>query len=107
MVQVQGSVVDEATRCTHYHLQLDIIAIKFRCCQQYYPCYQCHEESSGHSIKRWVRSELDSQENVILCGECHKELTFDQYSKSGAQCVNCKAHFNPKCALHYDIYFDL
>ena len=30
---VYGSIVDHETRCIHYHTQLDIIAIKFKCCQ--------------------------------------------------------------------------
>ncbi|QBM88432.1 Uncharacterized protein, contains Zn-finger domain of CHY type [Metschnikowia aff. pulcherrima] len=107
MTRVHGAVVDDKTRCAHYHLVLDIIAIKFKCCGRYYPCYQCHEEISGHSIQRWRRDELKSGHKVILCGECKKTLTFDEYSNNGAKCLCCDANFNPKCALHYDLYFDL
>ena len=42
---VAGNVIDSETRCAHYHTELDIIAIKFYCCDTYFPCYQCHEES--------------------------------------------------------------
>ncbi|OBA23021.1 hypothetical protein METBIDRAFT_76142 [Metschnikowia bicuspidata var. bicuspidata NRRL YB-4993] len=107
MPEIYGSIVDDKTRCAHYQLRLDIIALRFRCCDKYYPCYQCHEETSGHEIQRWLRSELDAGKPVVCCGECKAELTFSQYSGGGARCVGCGARFNPKCALHYDIYFDL
>lgn len=102
--KVEGQVVDAYTRCVHYHLTLDIIAIKFKCCGTYFPCYECH---TGHDIQRWPKSELDVGVPVILCGECKGELSFAQYSEGGARCCLCNAAFNPKCALHYDIYFDL
>ncbi|MEI2340752.1 hypothetical protein V8V71_18610, partial [Priestia megaterium] len=39
---VKGDTVDSETRCMHYRTDKDIIAIKFYCCNTYYPCYQCH-----------------------------------------------------------------
>ena len=36
---VAGDVIDSETRCTHYHSELDIIAIKFYCCDTYFPCF--------------------------------------------------------------------
>ena len=59
MLKVYGSLVDNETRCIHYHTFLDIIAIKFKCCEKYYPCYQCHNEHESHNIQRW------SAENFI------------------------------------------
>ena len=55
-MQVYGAVVDEETRCTHYHTEKDIVAIKFKCCDRYYPCYLCHEEYADHPIERWAKS---------------------------------------------------
>ena len=43
-VRVFGKTVDEHTRCEHYATELDIIAIRFACCDRYYPCHHCHSE---------------------------------------------------------------
>ena len=39
-IPVCGVAIDAQTRCAHYHSELDRIAIKFKCCQAYYACYQ-------------------------------------------------------------------
>jgi len=101
--KIYGSVVDSETRCTHYQTEKDIIAIKFKCCNRYYPCYKCHEEHAGHSIERWARHEF--AEHAILCGSCHKELTIHEYMET-TNCPNCQASFNEGCGTHYPIYFD-
>ncbi|EGV61187.1 hypothetical protein CANTEDRAFT_116623 [Yamadazyma tenuis ATCC 10573] len=94
-----GELMDSHTRCVHYHDPQDIIAIKFRCCETYYPCYQCHE-SAGHPIEKY---DMGSSELVVLCGGCQTELTFAEYSP--LVCPTCGGQFNPGCKLHYDIYF--
>lgn len=101
---IKGKTVDEQTRCVHYHSPLDIIAIKFKCCDQYYPCYQCHEEEAGHSAQVWKKEEWGKL--AILCGQCQKELTIHQYMSSGSECLYCKAPFNPNCSRHYHLYFE-
>lgn len=107
MPPVYGQVLDAFTRCSHYHTDLDIVAIRFKCCNKYFPCYQCHDELRNHHTQRWTTSELEKDEPVILCGSCQQQLTFSQYIGGGSRCVYCDARFNPKCALHYDLYFDL
>ena len=72
MPKVYGSLVDNETRCTHYHTFLDVIAIKFKCCNKYYPCYQCHEEHETHPIKRWSEQEFD--EKAITVSYTHLTL---------------------------------
>lgn len=104
MIEIKGKPVDDETRCEHYHSPLDIIAIKFKCCNTYYPCYFCHEETAGHTAQRWQADELDI--NAILCGVCKHELTISQYLHSGYHCPNCNAAFNPKCSNHNHLYFD-
>ncbi|CUM63032.1 uncharacterized protein PRCAT00000594001 [Priceomyces carsonii] len=101
-------IVDTNTRCEHYQSKLDIICIKFKCCDVYYPCFQCHNKinRSLHKTERWSKLDLKA-EKVILCGFCFNELLFEEYSKSDYYCVYCNSKFNPKCALHYDLYFDL
>lgn len=106
MSRVYGDIVDDKTRCLHYHLELDVIAIKFRCCGKYYPCYKCHAGHSSHEIDRWPEAEL-ATERVVLCGECKSELTFAEYALGDSQCVRCGVRQNPGCRLHYGIYFDL
>lgn len=73
MPKVYGSLIDTETRCRHYFTEEDIIAIKFKCCNKYYPCYKCHNEFEKHAIKRW--SEPSFNEKAILCGVCKHELT--------------------------------
>ena len=65
-IEVKGKLIDEHTRCIHYQSSLDIIAIRFKCCNQYYPCYQCHEEEAGHTAAVWKKEEWDTK--AILCG---------------------------------------
>lgn len=101
---VKGKVVDESTRCVHYHSPLDVIAIKFKCCEEYYPCYYCHEEEAGHEPSVWKKDEFDTP--AILCGVCKSELTIREYLSCQHQCPACKAFFNPNCHKHYHLYFE-
>lgn len=102
---IKGKIIDDQTRCEHYHSELDIIAIKFKCCRDYYPCFQCHEEVAGHQAQKWSKDERD--EKAILCGVCKTELTINEYFHSGNICPSCNSHFNPKCNLHYHLYFEM
>ena len=104
-IKVFGKVIDDDTRCEHYHSVLDIIAIKFKCCDKYYPCYQCHEEMAGHAAQIWSKDECDTK--AILCGICKTELTINEYMRSGDRCPNCNAAFNPNCSKHYHLYFEV
>ncbi|WP_335872449.1 CHY zinc finger protein [Bacillus sp. 2205SS5-2] len=103
-VTVKGIEMDEQTRCCHYSSELDIIALKFKCCQTYFPCYQCHEELTGHVPILWGKQE--KQTKAILCGSCWNELTIEAYQSCQERCPNCRARFNPGCANHYHLYFD-
>ncbi len=103
-ILVKGKIVDECTRCTHYHSPLDIIAIKFKCCNEYYPCFFCHEEEAGHAHQVWAKDEFDME--VVLCGVCKHEMTIQQYLQSNHQCPQCSSAFNPRCSNHYPYYFE-
>lgn len=102
---VKGKLTDEQTRCIHYHSPLDIIAIKFKCCNEFYPCYQCHEEEAGHVAVIWSKEERN--EKAILCGACRSVLTIHEYFNAGNVCPSCKSPFNPNCSLHYHLYFEV
>lgn len=103
-MHVYGSVIDNETRCTHYHTEKDIIAIKFACCNRYYPCYKCHQEATNHAMKRWPKERFDTY--AILCGVCHTEIAIENYMNS-SQCPICHVRFNDRCELHYPIYFEM
>ncbi|MFI5185961.1 MAG: CHY zinc finger protein [Chitinophagales bacterium] len=102
---MKGNVIDEYTRCTHYHSPLDVIAIKFKCCREYYPCYSCHKEEAGHEHAVWTKNEFD--EKAILCGICKNEMTINEYLNSKDHCPYCNAAFNPNCRMHYHLYFEV
>ena len=100
---VYGRTVDEQTRCVHYATEVDIIAIRFACCDRYYPCHACHAEAESHPVVVRPRTEWD--EPGILCGACGTELSVTAY-RAGESCPACAADFNPRCRLHWDLYFE-
>lgn len=100
---VRGVNVDAETRCEHWHSELDIIAIKFRCCGEYYPCFECHSALADHPASTWPVESY--QEPAVLCGACGSELTIETYLSCGSKCPSCRASFNPSCELHHHLYF--
>ncbi len=104
-ITVKGNLLDNETRCIHYHSPLDIIAIKFHCCNDYYPCYECHAENTDHVPSTWPKNLWDSK--AILCGGCKKELTIREYLNCNDNCPYCGRSFNPRCATHYHLYFEI
>jgi uncharacterized CHY-type Zn-finger protein len=102
--KVYGAGVDAETRCAHYNSEIDIIAIKFNCCQKWFPCYECHAEQSDHAALVWKRTEFDTP--AILCGACGHQLTVNEYLNCNSVCPRCRSQFNPGCANHYYLYFE-
>ncbi len=103
-IKVYGRLIDSVTRCIHYHDELDIIAIKFPCCDRYYPCHSCHEELSDHKAKVWPKSKFG--EKAVICGVCATEHKISQYLEDPEKCSSCVAAFNPRCSLHHHLYFE-
>lgn len=103
-ISVYGKPVDNQTRCVHWHSLLDIIAIKFNCCNKYYPCYSCHKETAAHEATVWPKQEFDQK--AILCGACGHELTINEYMNCQNTCPKCASLFNPGCKNHYHLYFE-
>lgn len=101
---VKGNGIDAETRCSHYHSPLDIIAIKFYCCNTYYPCFDCHKESGCGNPAVWPADQFDKK--AVLCGSCGYELTVNEYKACQSVCPNCAAKFNPGCGLHWELYFE-
>ncbi len=101
---VKGAVLDQETRCAHYHKEIDRIAIKFYCCQTYFPCHSCHEESGCGHTAVWPRERFG--EKAVLCGSCGHELTVNEYLACKSTCPACGIAFNPGCTLHKHYYFE-
>ena len=101
---VKGHPVDEQTRCVHYHFALNIIVIKFKCCNEYYPCYDCHKSHANHLPEVWNKTEFDTK--AFLCGVCKNEMSIAAYKTCNYECPFCKALFNPKWVNHNYLYFE-
>lgn len=102
---VKGAGLDARTRCRHYAGALDIVAIRFACCGDYYACHLCHEELADHPPARWAADRFEWP--AVLCGACGRELTVNEYLSCGNRCTGCGARFNPDCARHRHLYFQV
>ncbi|MGP4060712.1 CHY zinc finger protein [Halobacillus sp. H74] len=103
-LHVKGTAVDPQTRCAHYNTEVDIIAIKFHCCQEYYACYYCHQDHADHPPTKWPQEKWNQQ--GILCGNCQHELTIQEYMEVRG-CPKCHHTFNERCSLHHPLYFNI
>ncbi len=103
-MKIHGKLWDNETRCEHYHSQKDIIAIRFKCCNEYYCCYHCHKEEAGHLASVWTKNEFKT--DAIFCGNCKNEMSIAAYLNCTYKCPFCQAAFNPGCANHNHFYFE-
>ena len=99
-----GTGVNERTQCAHYHSERDIIAIKFKCCDIFYACIECHREAADHVPVVWPRAEFTAE--AVLCGNCQSTLRITEYLSCQNACPICQAASNPGCANHYHFYFE-
>ena len=102
-VRVRGAAVDDETRCVHYRGPLDIVAIRFHCCDEFYPCFRCHADAADHAASAWPRERFDDR--AVLCGVCRTTLTITAYLAADG-CPSCAAPFNPGGRFHHDLYFE-
>jgi uncharacterized CHY-type Zn-finger protein len=100
---VHGVGLDTQSRCVHYHGPTDIIAIRFKCCNAYHACTDCHAALADHPIHRWPADEWGQQ--AIRCGACGREMTIRAYLDGPPACPACGAAFNPRCRYHHHFYF--
>lgn len=100
---IYGIAVDARTGCAHYRSKLDIIAIMFKCCRNYYACYECHAALADHPADIWQSFEFDNK--AVLCGNCGGLLTIREYLTAKEHCSGCDANFNPGCKTHHHLYF--
>ncbi len=104
-VPLCGVAVDAETRCDHYASTRDVVAIRFPCCDRYYPCFRCHAAVADHEPERLPADEFD--EAAVLCGRCGSTLSVDAYLDCDDACPDCGAAFNPGCRRHRDRYFEV
>jgi len=102
-MRIHGQTIDDQTRCVHYGTAEDVIAIKFYCCDRYYPCHLCHAEDADHPARQWPLADRDVA--AVICGVCSTELTIEHYLSVDV-CPSCGADFNPGCKLHTHLYFE-
>lgn len=102
MTTVAGELVDEQTRCAHYRTELDVVAIRFACCEPYYGCHLCHAACADHPAVVWPAD--DRSVHAVLCGVCRGTLSIADYTVADG-CPHCAAPFNPGCRLHHHLYF--
>ena len=103
-VPLRGVGVDDQTRCAHYDGPTDVVALRFACCETFYPCHACHDRAAGHAAEVWPRARFD--EPSVLCGVCRAALTAPQYLACGSACPACGAAFNPGCSAHLGLYLE-
>jgi len=101
---VYGVNVGPETRCEHYDGETDVIAIRFACCNRFYPCHACHDAVADHDAAVWPREAFD--EPAVLCGVCGTVLSINTYLQAESACPNCGAAFNPGCEQHHALYFE-
>jgi uncharacterized CHY-type Zn-finger protein len=104
-VPLRGASVDDETRCAHYDTPRDIVALRFACCDCYYPCAHCHDAVTDHAVERVQPRDFD--DSAVLCGDCFKTMSVRTYLDCGDRCPNCGTEFNPGCCAHRDRYFAL
>ncbi|WP_135820407.1 CHY zinc finger protein [Halostella litorea] len=102
---VRGVGVGSETRCAHYGGPRDVVAIRFACCDAYYPCFRCHAAVADHDAERVPRAAFDAA--GVLCGVCGATLSVRAFVEGDHACPDCGAAFNPGCADHYDRYFEM
>ena len=103
-VPLRGVDVDPETRCAHWESPVDVIALRFGCCETYYPCASCHDAVTDHEAEPWPRDRFD--EPAVLCGVCRETLPAREYLDGDDACPHCGAAFNPGCRRHRDRYFE-
>ncbi|KAF2809195.1 uncharacterized protein BDZ99DRAFT_46967 [Mytilinidion resinicola] len=108
---VHGVSITPLTQCSHWFSALDIIAIKMKCCNEFYACISCHAALAKHNTKVWTKEERD--EEAVFCGGCKSVLSIEEYMagdgkcEEGSRCPKCNAGWNPGCKNHWSLYFEI
>jgi uncharacterized CHY-type Zn-finger protein len=101
---VRGVGVGPETRCAHYHGERDVIALRYGCCESFYPCHECHDAVADHEPEPWPRERF--AEAAVVCGVCGTALSARAYLDADHECPACGTAFNSGCVAHHDRYFE-
>lgn len=104
-VLVHGIDVDVNARCAHWRGWNDIVALRMQCCGLWVSCFDCHEAIADHPAEVWPADCRHVM--AVLCGVCGSRLAISEYLEAGAECPRCAAPFNPGCAHHHHLYFEM
>ncbi|WP_052367158.1 CHY zinc finger protein [Paraoerskovia marina] len=101
---LRGCPVDDQSRCVHHGGPLDVVALHLVCCDAWFPCHACHEETADHTAVPRPADRFD--EPAARCGVCGRTMTVPEY-RGVTSCPGCEASFNPGCAAHAHLYFEI
>ena len=99
---IRGGNPDARGRCEHYRSERDVVANRCATCREYWACHACHSELADHPFGRMP---LDDPA-AVMCGACGHEMGYAVYSRVAA-CPSCRHPFNPGCAAHASLYFEV
>ncbi len=93
------TAIDGEGRCTHWHGRDDVLWLEMACCDEWWPCRACHDESVDHEAQTWRVEEATS---MMRCGRCLHVFGLREYMPTG--CPRCGKPFNPGCRQHLHLY---
>ncbi|MDO5511731.1 CHY zinc finger protein [Corynebacterium sp.] len=101
-MQIRGVDVDEQGRCAHYRSARDVVGNRCATCGDYWACHACHAVLADHPFGRMRRDAAAS----VVCGNCSHAMDYPAYAVA-AHCPACGHPFNPGCAAHASLYFEI
>lgn len=101
-MEIKGMDVDGQGRCRHYRGTADVVANRCATCREYWACHACHSGLADHPFGRMP---VDAPA-AVLCSACGRTMGYEAYSQAAA-CPACAHPFNPGCAVHAPLYFEV
>lgn len=102
VMEIRGRNIDEDGRCAHYRSERDVVANRCATCREYWACHACHRALADHPFGRMAVDDPTS----AMCGVCGHMMGYPTYSRATA-CPSCGHPFNPGCAAHAPLYFEV
>lgn len=66
-IRLKGALLDDKTRCVHYHSPLDVVALQCYHCRTFYPCFECHNEQEDHTFMPWPKNSSTRACDFMWC----------------------------------------
>ncbi|WP_165242768.1 CHY zinc finger protein [Corynebacterium lizhenjunii] len=102
-ITIHGAI-DGQGRCEHWHSEVDVVANRCATCGMWWACSLCHTQASDHAF-----GPMPLDAPAAACGVCGLQMDYRAYRQAQQKhcCPGCGHGFNPGCALHTEIYFQL